>query len=491
MSKFKLGKGASSDAIVLMLIKLVTICLGFVVTRLLSQYLTTYDYGTYSQVLLMVTTISSLTILGMIDGVNYFNCVEQDAKKREAYIATLFAMQCIVSTVTGSVLLLMQEAVSAGFQNPEIKRLLIFAAALPLLQNMVSMLQILMLSVGKARMIAIRNLIVSLTKLAAVIVVVAVIRNVAVILTVTVLLDLAQIGIFLLILKKNQCVIRVRSVDFSLTRQILQYCVPMAVFTMISTLNRDCDKFLIALLTDTQTLAVYANASKVLPFDIIMYSFTTVLMPQVTRFVTAGAYPQAVALYRQFLETVYISTTILCCAALSAAPQLMELLYSAKYLTGLTVFGIYILVDLLRFTNITLIMSAAGKTKTLMLVGMGALSANAVLNILLFRGMGMTGPAVATLLTTFATGVLMLHLSARELGTKIGAFFDVRYLLLFVLENLAAMAVFSGLQKVLVSKGLSYFTVLVVVCGLYGVTMLLLNGKRMLRGLKEINRAAK
>ena len=491
MAKFKLGKGASSDAIALMLIKLVTICLGFVVTRLLSQYLSTYDYGTYSQVLLMVTTISSLTILGMIDGVNYFNCVEQDEKKREAYIATLFAMQCIVGTVAGSAVLLLQDAISVGFQNPEIKGLLLFAAILPLLQNMVSMLQILMVSVGKARMIAIRNLIVSLTKLAAVILVVAVIRNVAVILTVTVLLDLGQIGIFLLILKKNQCMIRLRSVDFRLSRQILQYCVPMAVFTIISTLNRDCDKFLIALLTDTQTLAVYSNASKVLPFDIIMYSFTTVLLPQVTRFVTAREYPRAVALYRQFLEIVYISTSILCCAALAAAPQLMELLYSAKYLAGLTVFCIYILVDLLRFTNITLILTAAGKTKTLMCLSIGALFANAVLNILLFRVMGMVGPALATLLVTFATGVWMLHLSARELESNISAFFDVRYLLTFVLENLAAMLLFSGLRKDLASKGLSYFPVLVVVCGLYGVTMLLLNGKRMLRGLKQINRTAK
>lgn len=491
MMKFRLGKGTSMDAMALTLIKLVTICLGFLVTRLLSQHLSTYDYGTYSQVLLVVSTVSSLTILGMMDGVNYFYCSERDERKREAYIATLFSMQCLVSIVVGCIVLLLRTTIASGFENPDAQRLLIFAAALPLMQNLLSMLQILLVSVGKARLIAIRNLIVSLVRLAAVVVVVMLVQNVAVILTVTVLLDMAQICVFMLILKKNQCVIRIRSADFSLTGQILQYCIPMAVFTMINTLNRDCDKYLIALLTDTQTLAVYSNASKVLPFDIIMSSFCTVLLPQITRLVAAKEKSRATSLYRMFLEIAYISTTILCCAALSAAPQLMELLYSAKYLSGLTVFGIYILVDLLRFTNITLILSAAGKTKTLMLMGMGALSANAVLNILLFRGMGMAGPAVATLLTTFATGVLMLHLSARELGTKIGAFFDVRYLLIFVLENLTAMVVFSGLQKVLVSKGFSYFSILIVVCGLYGVTMLLLNGKRMLRGLKEINRAAK
>ena len=38
--------GTSGDAIFLTLIKLVTILLGLTVTRLLSQYLSVYDYGT-------------------------------------------------------------------------------------------------------------------------------------------------------------------------------------------------------------------------------------------------------------------------------------------------------------------------------------------------------------------------------------------------------------------------------------------------------------
>ena len=46
--------GVSGDAILLMAIKFVTIALGLAITRLLSEYLTVYDYGTYSQILLIV-----------------------------------------------------------------------------------------------------------------------------------------------------------------------------------------------------------------------------------------------------------------------------------------------------------------------------------------------------------------------------------------------------------------------------------------------------
>ena len=75
-------KGASADAILLTFIKLVTTVLGLVITRLLAQYLTVHDYGTYSQISLLVTTIASITLFGMMDGVNYFYSGEPDGEKK-------------------------------------------------------------------------------------------------------------------------------------------------------------------------------------------------------------------------------------------------------------------------------------------------------------------------------------------------------------------------------------------------------------------------
>lgn len=487
MTRFKLGRGASSDALALMAIKLVTICLGFVVTRLLSEHLSTYDYGTYSQILLVVSTVSSLTILGMMDGINYFFCSERDAQKRESYIATLFSMQCMVSAAAGGVVLLLRNVLISGFGNPDVGRLLIFAAALPLLQNLVSMLQILMVSIGKARMIAFRNLIVSLVKLAAVLVIVTLVRNVMVVLVATLLLDVGQITIFHWILRKNNCRVDLKRTDFHLVGQILEYCLPMAVFTMLGTLNRDCDKYLISAMTDTETLAVYTNASKILPFDIVMTSFCTVLLPEITRLVSAKERTRAAVLYRQFLEIACVSTTILCGAALSAAPQLMRLLYTEKYLSGLSVFCLYILVDMIRFTNITLILSAAGKTKQLMFLSFGALAANFLLNLLLFRSFGVPGPALATLITTFGVGSLMLWLNARELQVPVAAFFDLRYLVRFALENAAALLVVTLLRQWLDAQKVHFFLILMIAAALYCAALLLMNGKRLLRNLQTIN----
>lgn len=487
MKVSKLLRSTSADGILLTVIKLITIFLGLLITRLLSEHLSAYDYGTYSQILLMVSTVSSLTILGMMDGVNYFYSAQKDPAQREQYITTIFCLQALVSTVAGAVVLLLP--LLSSFENPQVERLLIFAAALPLLQNFISMLQILLVSVGKARLLALRNLLISLIRLTTVLLVVLGSGGILPVLLTTLGLDLLQILAFVLILRKQG--LRLGRCRFRLMGKILRYCVPMGLFLVINTLNRDLDKYLILWMTDTETLAVYANASKVLPFDVIMTSFCTVLLPKITAAIAAGEKQQAAKLYRLFLQIAYIPTTVLCCAVLAAAPQVMCLLYSEKYLPGLPVFCIYILVDLLRFTTITLILSASGKTVKLFLLGLGTLVANLCLNFLLYHLLGVVGPAIATLAVTAGLGLLILFFSARELGCGLSGLFDLKYFFLFVGENLLALPLFWLLARQLEHWGLHYMLIFLLVCGLYCALMLLLHLKRLLSTFRQVNRLTK
>lgn len=487
MSKLCLSRGASADAILLVIVKLVTTLLGLTVTRLLSQYLAVYDYGTYSQILLITSTVSSLTILGMMDGINYFYCAEPQKEKRENDVSSMFSLQCMISAGAGCAVLLLSAPLCTYFDNPDVRKLLIFAATLPMLQNLISMLQILLISVGKAKLLAVRNFAVSAIRLLIVLLVISAVQSVAVVLATTLLLDIAQIILFVVILRKADCRIRIQRIQKGTVGRIFRYCAPMAVFISINALNRDIDKYLVSLWTDTETLAVYSNASKILPFDIIISAFTTVLLPQITRSLTSGQKEKAANLYRLFLEIAYLSTTVLCCAALAASPQLMELLYTSKYLSGLSIFQVYILVDMIRFTNITMVLSAAGKTKKLMFLSFGALALNALLNIILFRIWGIVGPAIATLITTLVLGLAILSQSAKALEIKPASLFDWKFLLRFAAESLCLTLLLYYLQQWLSQQGIHYFLILVIICGIYGLSMLILHGKHLLRLMKRVN----
>lgn len=487
MNKKKLLNGTSADAIFLMIVKVISTAVSLVITRLLSQYLSVQDYGTYSQILLIISTVSSLTILGLMDGANFFYCSIKDEERRTAFVSTMFALECTVGSIAGGIVWAFKNAIASGFENSDIKGLILFAVILPLLQNLLWMLQILMISVGKAKWIAIRNLILAFARLTAVIIVVTIVKNVAVVLMTTLFIDIAQLIVFTITLNHNQCPIKIKSVDFRLTSEILKYCLPMAVFVALNSLNRDIDKYVIALLTDTETLALYANASKALPLDIITTSFCTVLQPKLTRMINLGERKKAAETYKTFLELAFVSTTMFCSGIIAAAPQVIRLLYSEKYLDGLGIFCVYILVDMLRFTNVSMILSAAGKTKKLMLMSIGALGANCILNLVLYQIVGIIGPAIATVTVTVTFGIVMLYFNAKELETSIAKFFDIPFMTKFIIEIGISVAVFTFLRTLLEKQELHYFAILFVVAGGCCAVIFVCCAKRLINVLKIIN----
>lgn len=481
------GNTTSGDAAILAAVRLMTMGLSFITTRVLSTYLSKFEYGTYSQVLLIVSTTVSLTMLGFIDAANFYYCGTKETEKRESYIATILTLQCCTGTLAGAAILLLSGPICKYFGNQELRKYLIFAAILPLLQNGTSLLQVLFVSVGKARRLAIRNLIVSLVQLACAIAVGMYLRNIGLIFAVSVTLNVGQILFFIWSLRKSGCCIRLTSCDFGLSGSILKYSIPMAVFTIVNTLNRDLDKYLISAMSDTETLAVYSNAAKVLPFDILLVSFMTVLLPYITRQIAGKRYDEAIETYRTYLEISYVSTALLAFGVLVAAPEAMELLYSEKYLSGLPVFCIYILVDIFHFASITLILTASGKTKLLMQLGFAGLAVNFVLNILLYHLLGIPGPAIATLLVSLGMGSVILHYSAKELRVTIGALFERAFIVKFVGECIGGFCVFAAVRYWLNLNGVYYPLVLIIAGGGYIISLGLLNLKRLSQNLKRIS----
>ncbi len=69
----------------------------------------------------------------------------------------------------------------------------------------------------------------------------------------------------------------------------------------------------------------------------------------------------------------------------------MLFLYDAKYLAGLPVFIIYLVVDMIRFANVTTILSGAGKTKILMGISVTTMVLNAILNVIGYKLFGLVG----------------------------------------------------------------------------------------------------
>lgn len=466
---------------------MVTLVFSLIMTRILSGYFSVHDYGTYAQIILITGTVSSLTILGMMDGINYFFCKEQETDKREKYVSTIFFLQFLVSCFASLIVLIGATPISLYFENKEVKKLIVFAALLPGLQNMISLLQIMFIAIGKARHIAIRNLIVSVLKLIAVLLACYLFDNIVIVLIFQGLTEIGQIIYFIFSLRKNNCNFNLFHFDKTLFKEIFKYCIPMAMFTIVKSLNRDCDKYVIAAFTNTETLAIYTNASKQLPFDIIMTSFCTILLPYITRYISQKEYRVTQELYKAFLELSCISTTILAVGAICVSPELMRFLYTDKYLSGLSIFIVYICIDILSVFNITLLLSAAGKTKTIMWISFGAFSANLGLNIVLYHFMGLIGPAIATLAVTILQGLIILSFSVREIRTNILSVFNAKFCIVFLAELFIVGTIIYSIKQLLLMLVPSSFLIMCVCYTLYIVPLFLCNVNRLKKNLKIIN----
>lgn len=480
--------GAAADSIILTFIRVVTAAVGLMVSKALSVHFSLAEYGTYSQVTLLVSTVGSLTILGMTDAVNYFYNGKALREEKQEYLGTIFDIQYLLGIVWAIVLFSLQNLIIEYFKNEQLRSILWVVAFWPLLQNVLPMMQVLFVATGKAKLIAFRNFIISILRLFITLFACYITRDIRTIILLLVVLDLGQVVLFKIILNIDRIYIRVRDFDSKKLKEIFAFCIPMAIYLMTNSLSRDLDKYVVSYFADTETLAIYTTASKVLPFDLVTMSFITVLIPIITRQVRGGRYTDALRGFRAYLRLGYIATWILAFGAVVLSSDVIRFLYDEKYLPGLGVFVVYLFVDMFKFANTSLILVAKGKTRLLMMASISALGVNLLLNIPAYLVWGIIGPAITTIIITFVLVIVLLSISAHQLQSDFFQLFRWKEMLLVITELLLVGAGTFTL-RVLLGTYIQSTTLLLILCyGLYLAILLALNGKRILNCLKEINR---
>ena len=224
-----------------------------------------------------------------------------------------------------------------------------------------------------------------------------------------------------------------------------------------------------------------------LPFDIVSSAFLTVLVPILTRYFGTGDYKKGQILFKNYLKVGYYTSFTFTVASMVLSREMILFLYGEKYLPGQTVFILYTIVDLVKFANLSIVLSACGKTKTLMLASLTSLMGNAVLNIVFVELFGYIGPALATVIVTLCLSVVLSQMSASALRTNILRLINWKELRLFICELVLISVSCSMLRSFLEVRNVHYFWILVSVGGTFVVTAMLLNKKHIMGAIKRIN----
>ncbi|MDE6670165.1 MAG: oligosaccharide flippase family protein, partial [Muribaculaceae bacterium] len=238
---------------------------------------------------------------------------------------------------------------------------------------------------------------------------------------------------FWYLLKKFRIHISTKEFDCTLIKPLLQFCLPMAVFVILNSLVRDIDKWIVSCLGDTDEVAIYANCSRVLPFDTLATSLTTTLIPVITRNIRINK-EKVLNIFKYYLNLCLITTCILVLPAIILSKQLLITLYAEDYLPGLNIFIIYLFIDMLRFANISIIFSTSGNSKSLMIIAGVSLLMNTFLATILYKSFGLTGPAMATLAVICLSSIFLFLGGGKILRFNLFDLLEVKNIGLILLE---------------------------------------------------------
>ena len=169
IDKLRKLQGASIDSLLLTFMQIVTYATGMVTTKIISISLSLDDYGTYSSVLLVISVAASFTLLGLGDCLNYYYNNKQTCKTdevRNKYVDSIYLAQSVIGVIVGVILLLFRNRIADYFGNAAVGSLMIIVCFKPWFENMIHLYQVLFVSVGQAKVIAIRNFILALARVA-------------------------------------------------------------------------------------------------------------------------------------------------------------------------------------------------------------------------------------------------------------------------------------------------------------------------------------
>lgn len=486
LKKSRLG----NDAIKLTSSKIIVTLVGLISSMLLSRFRTLTEYGTYSQILMVVNLVCALLMLGLPNSINYFLGKAQSAEEKNRFLSVYYALNSAISFVIGLVLFLSIPILENIFDNNLIRHLWFFLVLYPWTKIVTSSIENLLITYQKTSILIIYRVGNSLALLGTILVTQTLRWSFYQYMVLYLATEIVFTMWTYLLVKQNSPAFKM-NFDKEIILTILKFSIPIGLASTIGTLKIELGKLIITSFLSTEDLAIYTNASKELPVTIIATSLTAVLMPRIVKLLHSEKKEEAVALWN---SATIISFAFICLISIGCfvfAPEVVKILYSEKYLNGVGVFRIYCLVLLFKCTYFGMMLSASGTTKPVLYSSIGSLILNVVLAYASFNIFGFIGPAIASLLSTIVLALMQLVYTCKIININFRYIFPWKQCGAFLILNILLGFVFS-FTKELFCKATNVDSVILALClgGIWAIVYIGMTFKSIKRQWLFLNNKA-
>lgn len=128
------------DFIKITVSRVLTLIVSMISTMLLARLLSLEEYGTFSQILLVVNLSNTLIVLGLPNSINYFLARTTDPTEKKKFLSTYYTVSTLLGLVSGLLLVSITPGIVEYFDNKNIYKLVFALILLPWAQITMSSL---------------------------------------------------------------------------------------------------------------------------------------------------------------------------------------------------------------------------------------------------------------------------------------------------------------------------------------------------------------
>lgn len=367
----------------------------------LSRQLSLNDYGTFQQIIVVITLTPAVLSLGIPFGITFFY-KKDDKNINQKIITNSIVILFVIGLITQLLLIIYPYTLGILFNNNSLNSLAWLIGLYSFSRLMYSPIDNLYVASGLSKLLMRLNILYY------------VIYSLSIVIYLN-CFELSLQGILLLIV----CLELLKALsyyivyflrykyklqwDINFLSKFLLYSFPIGIASIAEILNQSVDKFLISLYYDPASFAIFNNAAAEVPFiGLITGTVLTVMLPILSQKFNQENKPnEALNLWKDSSEVVALFIFPLFFVLMVYSHEYITLLYSDKYIESISIFIIFLLRFPVKIVIFGALLNITGNQKFVLQNTLTVLIINFVLDIILINIFGMHGAAVATVLSYF------------------------------------------------------------------------------------------
>ena len=415
---------------------------GFILPIILVRWMSQGEYGTYQQLILISNVGSTVMMLGLPASVYYFY--------KRSHAPTLIAQTQIILAISGIVtaigVVVLAPILAQKLHDVRLTKLLPLFAMYVALNIFSELFMNVMISQGRYRLEVMLEFFETVARVSLLASIVAFGYSLRVLILGMILYAAVRLIVRSYWVWTGPDSVRGASWARRFPGTQLSYSLPLAASSGVGVIGNLLDKMVVALSFSPIEYAVYSVGALEVPLDTIFQgSVANVLRASLPALIAEGRHEEVVRIWQESVRKLALVMIPSFVFLSEFAGKLISILFTARYHSSVAVFHIYLLLIPTYMFILNAVPQVFGKTRLNLYVSAQTVACNLVLSVILLRFLGMLGPAVALVISTYLASATYLMITSRLLGRRVTELLPLaalgRTILVSLLSTVPAYAV--------------------------------------------------